>query len=69
MEEDWLKGEAYEPYRYPYGDTRKELLIHLRYPLFKSADRWPERLKRRAEILFEVYPDIKKAYGFVIRCE
>lgn len=33
MEEARLKGEAYEPYRYPNGDTRKELLIRSRYLL------------------------------------
>ena len=58
-----LKGEAYEPYRYPNGDTRKELLIRSRYLLFKSADKWTDRQKQRAKILFEEYPDIKKAYG------
>ena len=30
--------------------------------LFKSADNWTDRQKQRA-ILFEEYPDIKKAYG------
>ena len=61
MEESRLKGEAYEPYRYPNGDTRKELLIRSRYLLFKSADKWTDRQKQRAKILFEEYPDIKKA--------
>ena len=63
MEEARLKGETYEPYRYPNGDTRKELLIRSRYLLFKSADKWTDRQKQRAKILFEEYPDIKKAYG------
>ena len=63
MQEARQKGEAYEPYRYPNGDTRKELLIRSRYLLFKSAEKWTDRQKQRAEILFEEYPDIKKAYG------
>lgn len=63
MEEAKQKGGDYEPYRYPNGDTRKELLIRSRYLLFKSADKWTDRQKQRAEILFEEYPDIKKAYG------
>lgn len=63
MEEAKLKGERYEPFRYPNGDTRKELLIRSRYLLFKSADKWTERQKQRAEILFYEYPDIQKAYG------
>ena len=53
----------YVPFRYPNGDTRKELLIRSRYLLFKSADKWTDRQKQRAAILFEEYPDIKTAYG------
>lgn len=63
MVEAKLKGEDYVPFRYPNGDTRKELLIRSRYLLFKSADKWTDRQKQRAEILFEEYPDIQKAYG------
>ena len=63
MEEAKLKGEDYVPFRYPNGDTRKELLIRSRYLLFKSADKWTERQKQRAVILFSEYPDIQKAYS------
>lgn len=63
MEEAKLNGQDFEPYRYPNGDTRKELLIRSRYLLFKSADKWTERQKQRASILFEAYPDIRKAYS------
>lgn len=63
MEEARLNGEDYTPFRYPNGDTRKELLIRSRYLLFKSADKWTHSQKQRAEILFEEYPDIEKAYG------
>ena len=63
MEGAKLKGENYIPFRYHNGDTRKELLIRSRYLLFKSANDWTDRQKQRAAILFEKYPDIKKAYG------
>ena len=63
MEEARLNGDAYVPFRYHNGDTRKELLIRSRYLLFKSADKWTDRQKQRAAILFEEYPDIKKAYS------
>lgn len=63
MEEARLNGEGYVPFRHPNGDTRKELLIRSRYLLFKSAERWTDRQKQRAAILFEEYPDIKTAYG------
>lgn len=62
-EESKLNGEEYEPFRFPNGDTRKELLIRSRYLLFKSADKWTKRQKERAAILFKEYPDLKKAYG------
>lgn len=63
MEEVKIEGEEYVPFRYANGDTRKELLMRSRYLLFKSAEKWTERQKQRAAILFSEYPDIKKAYG------
>lgn len=63
MEEAKLNGEDYVPFRFPNGDTRKELLIRSRYLLFKSAEKWTGRQKQRAAILFEEYPDIRTAYG------
>lgn len=63
MEEARLNRKDYIPFRYPNGDTRKELLIRSRYLLFKSANNWTDRQKQRAAILFEEYPDIKTAYG------
>ena len=62
MEEAKLNNEEYVPYRYPNGDTCRELLKRSRYLLFKSADKWTKKQKQRAEILFDEYPDIKKAY-------
>ena len=43
MEESRQRGKDYVPFRYSNGDTRKELLIRLRYLLFKSADKWTDR--------------------------
>lgn len=63
MEECKRSGIPYVPFRFSNGDTRPELLIRSRYLLFKSADKWTERQKERARILFEEYPDIKIAYG------
>lgn len=63
MEEAKHKGETYAPFRYPNGDTRKELLIRSRYLLFKSAEKWTDKQKQRAAILFAEYPDIEKAYS------
>ena len=63
MEEGKHSGKPYEPFHFPNGDTRPELLIRSRYLLFKSADKWTEKQKKRAEILFDEYPDIQMAYG------
>lgn len=63
MEECRLSGKPYHPFRFPNGDTRPELLIRSRYLLFKSADKWTEKQKERAKILFAEYPDIQLAYG------
>ncbi len=63
MEECKHSGKPYEPFSFSNGDTRPELLIRNRYLLFKSADKWTEKQKERAKILFDEYPDIKMAYG------
>ena len=57
------KPKPYVPYRLPNGDTAPELLTRSMYLLMKSADTWSESQKERARLLFEQYPDIKKAYG------
>ena len=44
------------------GDTVKQLLARSRYVLYKKASDWTENQKQRAELLFERYPDLKKAY-------
>lgn len=52
------------------GDTKKQLLFRSRYLLFKAPDRWSESQKKRARILFKMYPDIKEAFSLVhsLRC-
>ncbi len=45
------------------GDTEKQLLARSRYLLFKSSDKWTEKQKLRAKILFEKFQDIKEAYS------
>ncbi len=56
-------NEKYMPELLGNGDTLKQLLARSRYLLFKSQEKWTERQKQRANILFEIYPDIKKAYN------
>lgn len=63
MENAKLNHKEYIPKLLTNGDTKKQLLARSRYLLFKSAEKWTTRQKERANILFEMYPGIKKAYG------
>ena len=56
-------GEKYTPEVLDNGGTKKQLLARSRYLLFKSGDKWTERQKKRAAILFDLYPDIKQDYS------
>ena len=56
-------GKKYIPEELENGDTKKQLLARSRYLLFKSGDKWTEKQKTRAKILFEFYPDIQQAYS------
>ena len=56
-------GVKYIPEVLSNGDTKKQLLARSRYLLFKSGDKWTDKQKKRAAILFELYPDIKEAYS------
>jgi transposase len=58
-----LSDEKYIPEELENGDSKKQLLARSRYLLFKSADKWTDKQKQRAKLLFELYPDIKKAYS------
>lgn len=54
--------KAYHPMILSNGDSIKQLLARSRYILFKSENKWTEQQTIRATLLFEYYPDIKKAY-------
>lgn len=45
------------------GDSLKQLLARSRYLLYKSREKWTMKQHERAEILFDLYPDIKIAYN------
>jgi len=63
IEQAKLSNEKYEPIFLRNGDSKKQLLARSRYLLFKSSNKWTEKQKKRAELLFELYPDMKKAYS------
>ena len=57
-----LTGEKYEPARLSNGDTLKGLLARGRYALFKSPEKWTDSQRQRVDLMFSLYPDLKKAY-------
>jgi transposase len=63
IEEAKLSRKKYISQTFENGDSKKQLLARSRYLLFKSAEKWTEKQKQRAKLLFELYPDIKKAYS------
>lgn len=54
---------AYHPERLRNNETKAELFIRSRYLLMASLEKWTASQRERAEILFELYPDIEKAYS------
>lgn len=56
------KGFKYIAPTFNNGDSLKQLLARSRHLLFKKESLWTESQKKRANILFQEYPDIRKAY-------
>ncbi|PWA03885.1 transposase, partial [Flavobacterium psychrotolerans] len=44
-------------------DTLKQLLARSHYFLYKNKSKWSQNQIERANLLFELYPDIQKAYN------
>jgi transposase len=56
-------NKKHQPEVLPNGDTLKQLLARSRYFLYKNKSKWSENQIERARLLFELYPDIQKAYN------
>lgn len=52
----------YHPVTFKNGDTKKQLLARSHLLLFKPENKWEDSQKLRADILFEVCPELKTAY-------
>lgn len=59
------ESKTYTPQLLSNGDSVKQLLARSRYLLYKSREKWTDSQKERAQIVFELYPDIKTAYSLV----
>jgi transposase len=56
------KNLKYNPELLSNGDTLKQLLARSRYLRYKNSSKWTQNQQQRANLLFEKYPDIEKAY-------
>lgn len=59
------KNAKFEPERLSNGETKMDLLTHVRYPLVKSSADWTDFQKKEMRLLFEMNKRIQKAYGLV----
>lgn len=65
IKQNRIKQIEYKPELFDKGDTRKQLLARSRYLLYKAPNNWTQNQHLRSKILFEQYPDIKRAYKLV----
>lgn len=63
LEEAKTAKKPYNPEVLANGDTLKQLLARSRYLLYKSEANWTSEQAERANLLFDMYPRIKKAYA------
>lgn len=62
LEQAKLTQSLYEPEVLSNGDTVKQLLARSRYVLYKKTTDWTPGQQERASLLFDRYPDLKRAY-------
>ncbi len=63
MEKAKKSKKTFESKTVSNGDTLKQLLARSRYFLYKPKSKWTKRQEERASIVFELYPNIEKAYN------
>lgn len=66
------KGERdrigrWEPERMDNGETMPQIMARSRHIILRHKSKWNEQQKFRAQILFDRFPDLEKAYGLFIR--
>ena len=61
------QGIRYMSVELSNGDTYKQILARGRHVLFKDQSKWTESQERRGNLLFELFPDIKKAYDITMK--
>ena len=56
------KGLKYKAEILTNGDTLRELLVRSKYLLYRYEEEWTLNQKKRADLLFAKYPQLKQAY-------
>jgi transposase len=60
------QGSKYKAEILTNGDTLRELLVRSKYLLYKYENDWTLNQKKRADLLFTKYPQLKQAYDLCI---
>lgn len=58
-----LEKRTYIPEILENGDSIRQLLARSRHLLYKSPNNWTLDQQKRADLLFDLYPEIKQAYN------
>ncbi|WP_215241697.1 ISAon1 family transposase [Dyadobacter helix] len=66
IEQAKVSQTEYQPEILGNGDTVKQLLARSRYALYKKPSTWTDSQRERAQLLFERFPDLKKAYELAL---
>ena len=61
------QGIRYNSIELSNGDTYKQLLARGRHVLFKDQSKWTLSQEKRGNLLFELFPEIKKAYDITMK--
>jgi hypothetical protein len=57
---------AWEPKRMENGETMPQIMARSRHIILKHKSKWNEQQKRRAKILFRLFPRLEQAYGIFL---
>jgi transposase len=65
LEKD-LIGE-WEPVRMQNGETKPQIMARSRHVILMHKSKWNDQQKERAAVLFEMFPDLEKAYNLYLK--
>lgn len=57
----------WEPERMSNGETMPQIMARSRHIILKHQSKWNEQQQARAKILFDKFPDLKKAYDLFLK--